>query len=276
MTDSADWIGRVGKSWASEWQRTDRSFAHLTERLLAVAQATGFAHALDIGCGAGELTLRLAADNPQARATGVDISEDLIAISRERGAALRNASFELADAAGWTAPVGLPPDLLVSRHGVMFFDDPVAAFTHIAGQAAPGARLAFSCFRAVGENGWVRELVAALPPGAATASDPDAPGPFAFARRERVEAILAAAGWGEPAFEPLDYPMVGGQGEGAVDDAVSYFLRIGPAARAVSLLDGEEKAQTIARLRTAIARHLDNGVVALPAAAWIVTARKPG
>jgi SAM-dependent methyltransferase len=276
MTNASDWTGRVGKSWAYEWQRTDRSFAPLTERLLEVAQGGAISRILDIGCGAGELTCRLAQAQPHARITGVDISEDLLAVARDRCAALDNVAIELADASRWTAPAGGAPDLLVSRHGVMFFDDPVSAFAHIAGQAAPGARLAFSCFRAVGENGWVRELAAALPPSDGPAGDPDAPGPFAFGRRERVEGILSQAGWRDIAFEAVDYPMVGGAGADAVEDGLSYFLRIGPAARAVALLEGDEKEETIARLRKVIVRHHADGVVALPSAAWIVTARTPG
>ncbi|MFA6218251.1 MAG: methyltransferase domain-containing protein [Erythrobacter sp.] len=275
MTDASDWTGRVGKSWAHEWQRTDRSFAPLTERLVEVAGGGGFDRALDIGCGAGELALRLARAHPAAQVIGVDISDDLIAVARERCSGQPNARIEFADAARWIAGEAQAPDLLVSRHGVMFFDDPVAAFTHLVGQAVPGARLVFSCFREVGDNGWVRELATALPPDEGPAGDPDAPGPFAFGRRARVEGILEAAGWQDLAFEAFDYPMVGGVGEDAIEDALSYFLRIGPAARAVAMLAGPQREETIARLRSVIGRHQLDGVVALPCAAWIVTARAP-
>ncbi|QKG71853.1 class I SAM-dependent methyltransferase [Erythrobacter mangrovi] len=275
MTDASDWISRVGKSWAYEWERTDRSFAPLTQRLFDVADSSSFARALDIGCGAGELTLQLGQARAKTRVTGVDISEDLVAVARERCSGLANVRIEQADAARWNPPKGEAPDLLVSRHGVMFFDDPVGAFSHIASQAAPAARLVFSCFRTVGENGWVRELATALPPGAAPAGDPNAPGPFAFGNRERVEGILNAAGWRDIGFEAFNYPMVGGAGDQAVEDGLSYFLRIGPAARAVAMLEGAEREQTIDRLRGVIERHHADGIVALPSAAWIVTARAP-
>ncbi len=276
MTDQSEWTGRVGNVWAQEWQRTDRSFAPLTERLLEIAQAEPFAQALDIGCGAGEISLRLAEAHPSARVIGVDISNDLLEVARRRGGTQTNVRFEDSNAASWVAGEGERPDLLVSRHGVMFFDEPVAAFAHMAAQASPDARLVFSCFRERGENGWVRELASALPPSDEPAPDPDAPGPFAFGRRDRVERILSEAGWRELAFEPIDYAMVGGEGADAIDDALSYFLRIGPAARAVAALEGDEREAVLDRLRNVMERHHAEGRVALPAACWIVTARAPG
>lgn len=276
MTTQLEWTGQVGNVWAAEWQRTDRSFAPVTERLLEVAGAQDFALAMDIGCGAGELAVTLAARTPSARVLGVDVSEELLGVARDRGAALGNLRFELGDAAAWTAGEGERPDLLVSRHGVMFFDEPVAAFAHIAGQAMPGARLVFSCFRERGENEWVRELASALPPGNDPKPDPTAPGPFAFGNRDRVAGILDDAGWQKVDFEPIDYPMLAGVGEDAVDEALSYFLRIGPAARGIASLDGAPREEALASLRGVMERHLVDGTVALPAACWIVTARAPG
>lgn len=276
MTDQSEWVGRVGHVWAAEWQRTDRSFGPLTDRLIEVATASEFSQALDVGCGAGELSLRLAEGHPSSRIIGVDVSEELLDAARFRASELANLRFEHGDAAEWAAGKGERADLVVSRHGVMFFGDPVAAFLHIAGQAAPSARLVFSCFREPSENAWVRELVSALPKNDGLPPDPDAPGPFAFGRREKVERILSDAGWQDTAFEAIDYGMVAGEGTEAVEDALSYFLRIGPAARAVAALEGAERETALDRLRGVIQRHLERGQVSLPAACWIVTARARG
>lgn len=276
MTEQSEWTGKVGNVWAHEWQRTDRSFVPVTERLLEVAASSRFERALDIGCGAGEISLRLARGNPSARVTGVDVSTDLLATARERGDGQANLRFEHGDAAKWAANAAERPDLLVSRHGVMFFADPTAAFAHIAGQASAKAPLVFTCFRERSVNGWVRELASALPPSEEPAPDPDAPGPFAFGRRERVEAILAEAGWQDIGFEAIDYGMVVGRGDDAVEDALSYFLRIGPAARAVAATDDARRGEVIDRLRAVVERHHMDGQVALPASCWIVTARAPG
>ena len=75
MTDQSEWTGKVGNVWAEEWQRTDRSFGPLTQKLLAVARSGPFAQALDIGCGAGEISLTLAAGAPSSHVLGVDISD---------------------------------------------------------------------------------------------------------------------------------------------------------------------------------------------------------
>lgn len=270
MTEASEWTGRVGHSWAEEWPRTDRSFGALTGRLLDVGP---FVAALDIGCGAGELTERLAATHPDARIIGVDISPELLAVARERCRQLPNASFAQADAASWSSTATPRPDLLISRHGVMFFADPVAAFAHLRAQAAPGARLRFSCFRARETNAWVTALASVLPAPVIAAPDPAAPGPFAFGDPPRVRAILEKAGWREIAFEPVDYAMIAGEGEEAVDEALAYFQRIGPAARAIAELPAEERPAVRQRLRAMLGAHHADGRVALPAAAWIVTAR---
>jgi SAM-dependent methyltransferase len=271
VTGASEWTGAVGDAWAQEWRRTDRSFGALTDRLLAPAAIAPFAHALDIGCGAGELVERLASTHPAAKVTGVDISEELVAVARARCAWFTNAQLIRADAANWVAAPGAAPDLLVSRHGVMFFADPTQAFAHLRAQAAPGALLRFSCFRARRDNGWAVALASALPPQ--PEPDPGAPGPFAFADPARVEAILAAAGWRAIAFDAVDYAMVVGEGPRAAVEALSYFQRIGPAARALRELPEADRAPTLDRLATVIEAHHSAGQVALPAASWIVTAR---
>lgn len=268
MTDALEWTGRVGHAWAEEWRRTDRSFGALTDHLLDVENCTS---ALDVGCGAGELVERLARKTPGARITGIDISSELIAVAQARCASLPNVQLEEADAAAWRAPPGERYDLLISRHGVMFFADAIAAFAHLREQAAPGARLRFSCFRSPDENAWVGALASVLPT-APEPSDPEAPGPFAFAEPGRVEGILTEAGWRDIAFEAVDYAMIAGEGESAVDDAVAYFQRIGPAARAIAELPASDRIAARARLFALLAEQEAGDRVTFPAAAWIVTA----
>jgi SAM-dependent methyltransferase len=269
-----EWEGRVGRKWAEEWRRTDRSFAGLTDRLLGRASARPIARALDIGCGAGELSLALARGHPGAEVVGVDISAELVETARERGAHLANVTFELADASRWQR-TGFAPDLLVSRHGVMFFAEPVEAFAHLAGLAAPSARLVFSCFRDIGENPWADRVASFLPSDATPPpTDPYAPGPFAFADSARVEALLSNAGWRDIAFEKVDFAYIAGSGDDPVSDALSYFLAIGPAARAAASLSDEDRANFIGKLRRYLANNREGSLVALPAAAWIVSAVK--
>src|SRR5690606_8159356 len=135
-----DWPGRTGESWAAEWRRTDRSFGGLTERLLARCREFPYRRAVDIGCGAGELSLALARGRPHSTVTGIDISPALVDVAQRRGGRLNNVRFIEADAATWR-PNGTSPELVVSRHGVMFFDDPRAAFANMAGYATESAGL---------------------------------------------------------------------------------------------------------------------------------------
>jgi len=281
VIDVHDWQGKTGDSWAAEWRRTDRSFAVLTTELLRRALAAPFRQALDIGGGAGELALELAQRQPQAEVVGVDLSESLSRIARERAAELPQGqgslSFAAADATSWQPAAGFAPDLLLSRHGVMFFADPVAAFTHFHDLAAVGARLVFSCFRLPAESPFFTDVNALLPQSA-IAGDADTaayvPGPFAFAEEERITVILQSAGWTNISMEAFDFSMVSGAGPDPVEDAIGYYSTIGPAARAMAGLDSSQRAELRARLRVYAQAKLQEGQVSGRAGAWIVQAIK--
>lgn len=275
MTDKTEWQGAVGQAWADEWRRTDRSFTGLTDILLGRASARGFRRALDIGCGAGEISLALARGHAGAEVVGVDISAELVAIAQERSGYRGNVFFQQADAASWQLR-GYAPDLFVSRHGVMFFDDPVAAFGHFGRIAAPNARLVFSCFRDVSHNPWADRIMSLLPNEVVVPSDPLTPGPFSFADQRQVTGILHEAGWQDITMEPVDFAFILGSGDDALEDAISYTTRIGPAARAARLLPDHDRSKFLGRLRRFLANHVDGSMIALRAGAWIVTARAPG
>ena len=271
MTNIMDWQGATGRNWAHEWRRTDRSFADLTGRLIARIEVEPGAAVLDIGCGAGELSLAVAAARANAEVLGVDISPELIDAASGRSN-LPNVRFALANAAEWMEQ-DFAPDLLISRHGVMFFDDPPSAFAHIAAASAPAARLVFSCFRAPALNKWASEIGKLLAVPGASPPDPHAPGPFAFADPERVRAVLGAA-WTDIAFEEVDFTYIAGEGSAPVDDALAFFSRIGPFAAALRERPEDEQAVLRGAMRDLAERFRDGAHVAFPAAAWIVSARK--
>jgi SAM-dependent methyltransferase len=270
--DKSEWAGRVGDIWAEEQRRTDRTFEPVDEALVTTAAAAveevAAPRILDVGCGAGTTSLSLAARLPDAVITGIDLSPALIGVAAARAAGEPRCRFAQADATLWQGEGGF--DLLVSRHGVMFFDDPVAAFAHLRSLAKDGGRLAFSCFRSVTENVWASGL-AHLMPG--SPADPHAPGPFAFADRDRVAGILARAGWRNVKATALDFGYVAGAGDDPIADANDFFERIGPVSRAIRELDGAGRTRLRAALAEQVRAHFDGTQVRFPAAAWIWEAR---
>lgn len=270
MFSSDEWTGRTGDVWADEWRRTDRSFDGLSERLnaaiLAAAPATG--RAVDLGCGAGGTSISLAKARPDLAVTGLDISPALIAIAEKRGAGLDNLHFDVADTSA-LAPTA-DTDLFVSRHGVMFFADPVASFAAIRGAARPGGSLVFSCFRERAVNDWALlsdQLVGAAPPPSGYL-----PGPFGFADQAFVTDLLTRNGWTNIAATAVDYHYVAGRGADPVADASDFFHRIGPVARTIAEQPADRRADLSARLRALLAEHASGDTVSFPAAAWIWTA----
>lgn len=267
-----EWQESVGKAWAESWKLTDRSFTGLTGQFLGTIASLSGNRILDIGCGAGEISLALARQRHDAEVLGVDISPDLIGTARQRAADNPRLRFIEADAATWQGNE-FEPDLLVSRHGVMFFDDPQAAFANLHAIAATRARLAFTCFRSPEENPWASALRRMLPKSNLP-PPPHAPGPFAFSDAERVHQLIEAAGWHGIRIEPLDFAYIAGAGADPVADAVAFFQRIGPAAPALGSLVGNERSVLLDRLTDWAANNLHDGLVVFPAAAWQITARK--
>lgn len=271
VTGGMDWRGRVGEVWAAEWRRTDRSLAdlsrHLDAAIASVAPERG--HALDIGCGAGVTSLALRATRPGLRVTGVDLSAELVAVARARvdrasGDALR---FQCGDALAVAATEG-PFDLLCSRHGVMFFPDPVEALAILRQAACDGARLVFSCFaeRAANSFATLADAVTGIAP---PQDDAYLPGPFAFADMDQVGAWLMESGWRPDGAVRVPFDYVVGEGDDPVEDALSFLSQIGPAARALAQAAPEEQRRMEAALREALSQYRFHDRIALPATAWI-------
>lgn len=270
MTGVLDWQGRVGDIWAAEWLRTDRSFAELTSHLhSAVMAATPTnGRAVDIGCGAGETSLGLARANPDLTVIGLDLSEGLLDVARSKVGLLDNITFVQGDAVS-TVQHYAPVDLYASRHGVMFFDDPIAAFVAFKTAASPDCRMVFSCFRDWTLNGFAYEMRRLSED---VAPMEGAPGPFAFAEKDRVARILRESGWKKAQVQAVDISYIAGEGDDPVGDAVSFMRRIGPASRAIADAEEDRRPALIDELRNICQQHLNGNRVIFPASAWIWSA----
>jgi SAM-dependent methyltransferase len=270
------WNASAGATWAALNDRLDRTIEPLGRAALeALAPAAG-ERVLDIGCGCGQTTLDLAARvGADGRVLGVDVSAPMLQIARHKAArtGLAQATFLQADAqthAFETAAF----DAAFSRFGVMFFADPAAAFANIRAALAPGGRLAFLCWRAAAENPMMTvPFAAALPflPHPPSPPDPLAPGPFAFADRDRVRGILAAAGFGDIDIAAHDQPIGGGDFEEGVETA----LKVGPLG---AILRDQPQLQgaVIGAVRAALAPFASGAGVIFDSATWIVSARNGG
>jgi len=275
-----DWNGRSGERWVAYQARLDAMLSAFGDATIEAAAPARGEHVLDVGCGSGTSSLALAARvGAEGRVLGVDISEPLISRARARTPQATPALFQVADAGSVALTEGAF-DILFSRFGVMFFDDPTGAFAHMRRVLRPGGRLAFVCWRGADENDWVRLPMGAIkeivPPVARL--DPEAPGPFAFGDRGRVERILSASGFADIAITPFDASIPFGHGEtrdAAIDDAVRMASEVGPLSRALANEPDDIHARALAAVRAAFAGRPGERSVMIDGAAWIVTARNP-
>ncbi|HEY0250314.1 MAG TPA: methyltransferase domain-containing protein, partial [Kofleriaceae bacterium] len=235
----------------------DRTMAPITELWLPWVAPASNEHVLDIGCGTGTTTLLLA--DRAGSVTGVDISKPMLAHARSRAPQIE---FIEADAA--TARLGRY-DLMTSRFGVMFFENPIAAFANLY---ETGGRLAFVCWRNFTENDWAYlpylAATSFLPPNHATA--PREPGPFAFSDRAYLESILESAGFHDIEISAADSTMPLGD---SIDEAIRSAFTFGPLSRALAELTDDQKAEVKVRLRDTFAP-----TTSPRAAVWLVRANQ--
>lgn len=276
MTGQPTWQGDMGRNWARLREATDRQLAAVWDSLGPVLRPQPGERILDLGCGAGTTTLAVGeAVGPNGHATGVDISPDLIGEARRRAATIPNVDFLLADAE--THPFAPDSfDALVSRHGCMFFADTAAAFANIRRGLRGGGRIALSAFGAPSDNPWatvpmqaVSRVLGPVPPEL-----PGSPGPFAWADPQVFQTALAAAGFRDVTAEARTLSFVIGSGDDPdpLTRATAMVLGIGLAARRVMEAGGDAAARVTPALRDALAPHVTDGWVRLPARIWIVTA----
>jgi SAM-dependent methyltransferase len=274
VEQAEEWDGREGDHWVQHADRYDALSQRITPRLMDTAAISAADRVLDVGCGCG-LTTRAAARAANAGAVlGVDLSAAMLREAERRAHAegLDNVRFEQGDAQVHTFPPAAF-DLAISRFGVMFFEDPAAAFRNIASAVRRGGRYVFLCWQDLPHNDWIM-----VPAGAALSYVPfpdlgpeGAPGPFSLADPDRARSVLMEAG-----FEDIDIEEITEQvllGENA-SDATEFLRGTGMARVLLADTDPDTERNAMDAVRSALEAHEQPGGIWLGSAAWLFAARR--
>ena len=272
------WNEEAGPVWLAHREMLDAQIRPFGELAMDRAAVRSRERVIDVGCGFGETALELARRvGADGEVLGIDISTAMLEEARRAAAStgLANTRFENADAQTHAFPQAAF-DLAYSRFGVMFFADPTAAFSNLRVALRPGGRVAFVCWQALEENQWAQVPLAVVlrhvpaPP----APPPNAPGPFAFADRERLRQILRTAGFTEITIEDVHTPMGVGGGIN-LTSAVEFLMNTGSTGRLLrEAADDRIRSRVREELPAALQPFTKGSSVRLGAAVWIVTARK--
>ncbi|MEP2640280.1 class I SAM-dependent methyltransferase [Roseobacter sp.] len=270
------WTSDAGGKWVAQQQILDQLMQPVLDGVLNRAKITQGQAVLDIGCGTGDSSLR-AADlvGAQGRVLGADISPTMLGLARQRAADHPNVAFVEADAAQYAfGPAQF--DHLISRFGVMFFTDPIAAFSNMRSGLKPGAYVTFATWGQITNNPWFTAAAQAAKQqlGAPPPTDPDAPGPFSMRNVDQTVAILSQAGFDHirADVDPLHLTP-----QGDAEAVAQMATSIGPAARTLDYFKGTpaDRAAIVSYAAQNFQRYETSHGLRIPAEINFFSARCP-
>ncbi|HSY42042.1 MAG TPA: class I SAM-dependent methyltransferase [Polyangia bacterium] len=275
---AADWSAARGEKWLAGLSGMEGMLAPVDEPLIEALRLEAPFRIAEIGCGGGGTALEILRRAPAGSVVhGFDVSPALVDVARRRiGPAQPALSFETADMAT-AAPPREPYDRLVSRFGIMFFDDAPAAFANLSRWLVPGGRFAFAAWGPTADNPWMTSVRDAAAEAVEIPSpDPEAPGAFRYSEADRLLTLLGRAGFGE--LDVRDWrgllPLGGGlPAAEAATFALATFASFGEL-----LAKAGDEALNHARqsLTARFARHQQDGVVRLDARVHLFTGARLG
>jgi SAM-dependent methyltransferase len=273
------WNSEPGRRWIACQEALDQRFGPLTDLLIARARILSGECVVDVGCGTGATTSQLAGCvGAHGSVLAVDISEPLLAVARRRvmQSSHANVRFVRDDAQTHRFERGCY-DLVMSRFGVMFFDDPVSAFRNLLGALRAGGRLTFVCWGPLEDNPY---FGIPLQVGIEKLGPPEprparAPGPMALSEPDYIEEILDGAGFADIAIDRASTWLPGAQ---SARDEAELMSVVGLLARLLKERGADEATRRtlVDTLTEHLAPYLTADGVRLPAILHVVTAAAPG
>jgi SAM-dependent methyltransferase len=269
---AAFWNGTMGHAWVAQQAVISDVFKSVTNVSLDAAAAGPGEQVIDIGCGTGDTLLAFAeAVGQSGSVLGVDVSRPMLELAKHRvaEAGLTNVSCALADATTY-AFEPRRANLVYSRFGVMFFDDPTKAFANIRTGMKAGGRLVFICFRAMQESPWFRVPVDAARPHVPSLppANPFAPGMFSLACEERLRAILVDAGFEHIAIDAINVPVDGKD----VTQSIAFMTSAGPLPALLENGSDQQRKRATEAVRDVLTKHLGADGRGLHVGVWLVSA----
>ena len=282
-------MSEQGEHQRDFWERRADAWERRADEIGAFSDAYGQAamdalapqpgeRVLDIGCGPGSTTIELGRRvSPEGEVVGADISAAMVAAAERRSdrAAASNLSFVVADVQN--DPLGGPFDAAFSRFGVMFFPDPMAAFTNIGAALRPRGRIGWAVWGPLQDNPWMfLPTLAAAPVLGAELSlpGPGEPGPFSLSDPGHVTGLLEGAGFDDIRVEEVEGARE--ISEEHTDEDVRMLFEVGPLGDAYTAADEPTRQAAVDAVVDALEPHRDGAGWRLPGKGYAVTARHPG
>lgn len=276
----AVWNGVAGEHRLTNPDQDDAEVRALHPWLRSAAAIAPGERVLDVGCGTGQSTRDAGRAAAPGRVLGVDLSAGLLdracRLTEDEG--LDNVAYQQADAQVHRfEPESF--DLAMSRFGVMFFADRVAAFRNLRRALRQGGRLALMVWQSRDRNQWASAIRDALTSDTDSDSSDAAPGaapseavsPFSLADPQTVTSLLDEAGFADASLTDVCEPVYFGRD---ADAAYEFVRGLWSTGTALAGMVPDEARRASARLRATMVAHDTGHGVLFGARAWIISARR--
>nr|WP_321361454.1 methyltransferase domain-containing protein [uncultured Hyphomonas sp.] len=282
MKQAEYWNKQGAERWHQNADHLEVALSPISREIIGRLAPTPGAHILDIGCGTGDLAADLAHRVPEGRITGLDISHPLLSRARQKRGARPNLDFLHGDASTWRPDQ--PAQAVVSRFGIMFFEQPVAAFRNIRAMLAPGGCLVAAAWAGLDQNEWVHTPLQVvldhlgdrrpetLPvPISGSDSGPGTPGPFSLSAPGQLNSLLEQSGWQDISVTPwtghLEFT-----GLRTVEEIAGFMSGMGAVARMIEkdILSRNEAQDALCRFLAPL--HEEGTAHIWRAKVWIASA----
>ncbi|MDC3024329.1 class I SAM-dependent methyltransferase [Alphaproteobacteria bacterium] len=242
--------------WLKYDDAINKKFENITEILISSLDLSKANNILDVGCGSG-CTTKIISDklNSAGKVLGMDLSLPMLKLLKKKYKQIKNIKTIQSDAQSYNFKKG-SFEIVLSRFGLMFFENPYSAFINIYKSLKKKGVLSFVCWTDFKYNDFfsIPTEVLKSVTGLKKKKINKKPGPFAFNNKKYIYDILLKSNFSKVSIKTIKTRMIADN----INTDIDIFMNIGIAAKIMkdNNLSPEIKIKIKAKLNNYLKKNI--------------------